>query len=1401
MATQTVIWTTLPRDITSDGKKLRLSAFVSPRLQIDANESHTLGHFPDFLHWPDVVRKLHFVVQVVNGGSIPASVVESRLEPSLWKLLFNKNTFVRSYTFQDYSKHEIQSYSVRNVTNTLRQNYKLLGVVSPGSTPLLQDVIEQRDRPSPNQNPVLQAFGRQVIASVATLAIPWNGDPATYDRALSYQENIGKYGKLKQQQYDPHFVKFLKFHHMPVTHKLRLPKTPQDAARLMDFHQAISSLSSYPELLRRLGLVIDLEIPADSIPLDTPGAQRFIEVIPQPARPDFVSPMTAFTHSKSAFTAPSQSREVERGMLNLSSDLYDLVQVDVDGAAFKNINFAVNFLNVFDPNVRDSDFEKDIGLPSVRSAGISVTRNDRASTLQNSIASSKQFNQDLGQVVQSRQVSPTVTPPPSPPQFFMEALVAGYRVDIWDSRTRRWHSLCERVGDYRFLNSKKGTTEAELSNIHDEGFVQMGVSQPVTNGAQPPSLHLHESLFRWDGWSLVAPHPGKSISADRNPAAPPTTPANDPVTPFKLRTTFTPEPHSLPTLRFGVNYQLRVRVVDLAGNSITLAEANALAHMPDLPTSSKAFEYLRYDPVIAPAVILRHLIVTKNDPGETLERLIIRSVNSDPSLDKVPTKQTSERHIAPPKISQAMAEMHGKFDTASGAPDTALYHTIAKKDAGTFSTQPFVDGANTIPVPVEPAAQLVLPYFPDPLARGAALRNLTGAPTSKKGTVNTHGQLTYKPQPLTETPPESVTLIDFEAGKAWPDLLPFRLIIVEGKGAPVWDKTTRVLTVKLPKAEQTTINLSSYLEKDDLKLMGVWQWLRESLDDLVQQFISSPQALEYIEGAVALMVQYALEGGHWMLTPPKQLVLTHAVKQPIGNPRIRVLTAIKSSIGQTYAEIRGSIKTHGKSTVKLDMLATWQDPTDDSAARDGKDIIDGSAHAFEAPITLPGDVSNITSIAYYDSITQILSFNANNPPRHEFGDTRYRRVHYQAVGSSRFHEYFPPVPDNLPPGDPNGLTRASAKVAVDVPNSTRPAAPKVLYIVPTFGWASQTDTNLKVSQRLGGGLRVYLDHPWFSSGDGELLGVVLWSQTFGLAPNHLKPYVTQWGQDPFWSTTNTITFQPLGRFTNAVVTDDGLTLEELANVTIPVDGTDTMNPTVSVAGHKVAYDQGRGLWYCDIEIQSSGTYYPFVRLALTRYQPHSILLAKVNPSNDSNVLISTLDEHGAVQILQVSDNGETSVATVDRTNNIQEDACLSRVVLADFAQIAPDRSLLITYDPYNANQLTVVVSGTTYTGSYATAHIDPPPPELRIEVSVERRIAGITDDTLAWESDSSIQPQPLHTSIFDEILWSGLVKLPDKRTPGQYRIVVKEYELFISGESVLARTIAQRLVYTDALEL
>src|SRR4029077_2213626 len=111
---------------------------------------------------------------------------------------------------------------------------------------------------------------------------------------------------------------------------------------------------------------------------------------------------------------------------------------------------------------------------------------------------------------------------------------------------------------------------------------------------------------------------------------------------------------------------------------------------------------------------------------------------------------------------------------------------------------------------------------------------------------------------------------------------------------------------------------------------------------------------------------------------------------------------------------------------------------------------------------------------------------------HEFHDTKYRSVTYVATATSRFREYFA---DSLtrPASD---FTRESVPVTLDILNAARPAAPKVLYVVPTFGWSKRTEGTWSVSARRGGGLRVYLDRPWFSSGAGELLGVVL----LGCAP-------------------------------------------------------------------------------------------------------------------------------------------------------------------------------------------------------------------------------------------------------------------------------------------------------------
>jgi hypothetical protein len=345
--------------------------------------------------------------------------------------------------------------------------------------------------------------------------------------------------------------------------------------------------------------------------------------------------------------------------------------------------------------------------------------------------------------------------------------------------------------------------------------------------------------------------------------------------------------------------------------------------------------------------------------------------------------------------------------------------------------------------------------------------------------------------------------------------------------------------------------------------MGVWQWLRQLVEQItITQ--AHPQFLEFDADEIAHVLQRAVEGGHWMLTPPRLLTLVHAMQQPLGRPAFMALNIVRQNgaadpnalqtapdrgrrdptelapitawrrLGATEAYLLGALKIHGASTARVDLLAAWDDPLDD-LPQQKPSVVHHTAPVDELPLPsiaegyliAPGKSSR--AVGYYDPEHDQIAFTRNGDksainggpstsgaftfadaaPRHLLNDTKRHIVSYQAVSTSRFRDYFDPKLD---------FTRTSKPIAVDVPASARPLAPVVVYVVPTFGWERQTDTNSKRSVRFGGGLRVYLRRPWFSSGEGELLGVTLWSYANGsldaATRDKFKPFFTQWGMGP-----------------------------------------------------------------------------------------------------------------------------------------------------------------------------------------------------------------------------------------------------------------------------------------------
>jgi hypothetical protein len=684
-----------------------------------------------------------------------------------------------------------------------------------------------------------------------------------------------------------------------------------------------------------------------------------------------------------------------------------------------------------------------------------------------------------------------------------------------------------------------------------------------------------------------------------------------------------------------------------------------------------------------------------------------------------------------------MAERHGMFDLAAGGmkKDSGTYDLIRTRADANFLMDPF----SKCPM----RGDRSVPYLPDPLARGASL-----------GFLDRHGKELSSPRILTF----------FPDGADWPEASSFRLRVVEAADKPDWEwsGSEHVLTVRLPKAEVVTLRVSSQLGEKEVgsrneDLMGIWQWISEA----------SPSNLSEIRGWVR-------EGRTWLITPFRDVTLVHAVQQPLIAPQFHSLAPTRL-LGATYAYVADDqpMIIDGKSTVKTDIEAEWDEPLDD-VTQDKPTRITGQAHVFEYDLA-PDDqrIAQTLEPIFLDEInlhvermstmlalqpeevekqrvfmatpfmmqatnksakksrsktvTQLREGRAElatgsvqarrmpvhlvTPPvptktgycwRHDFGDTKYRAVKYRAVASSRFREYFPPT--NAADGKPTEFTRQSASVTVDIPNSARPAAPKVLYVIPTFAWEKHTDLTFSkhenpsgipgvdfegvgvVSKRLGGGLRVYLDRPWYSSGDGELLGVLLWAPgqpgngarltTGGFpvmrvaagVPEELTPYVTQWGMDPIFASNPTTNLPAVQNFARTVKSQDGLTIAELS---------DTWK--VTVAGHKVEYDEVRRLWYCDLELDAGPSYFPFVRLALARYQP-----------------ISVTDAH------------------------------LSRVVRADFAQVVPDRTAAVVFGRKDPRKVRVYVTGDAFAvlGSAITRHEE-------LEVSIETQISAAHDE-LGW---------------------------------------------------------------------
>jgi hypothetical protein len=1335
-----------------------MTVLVTPRLENGDPTPLTLENW-EFSErsWTTALASARIAV-TIDGNATPVPVTladPGALDEALWQALFEStSTMVTPYAFaDDNDRPPIRSHPAFALAGEMHRAYLNAAWKSPDGPPPLRN---------PDGTPT--DFGHFVgdVGQVANLVhhfdtpLPWTNREKSYTFPNELQRTLYLANRFYVRR--PPWVQ---------PPALATPPPLRD----LDFHQRVSQLADHPSLLRGTGLVFDVLLPPGSLSLD--GTVKLaIDWRTTPGPGLDVCPTTHYVVQAGRFLPkPIYKIDIDRGYLQLdamvsaSQPLFPVYHLDTDGAAHQSVHFGAAIAG----QLRDTTRAPITSAvpPTLRTSGLTIGR----------------YNRDLW-LDFIRNMMEDANTQGDNAHLFAEHLMRGMRVDVELDGSGVWRSLCRRTGQ---ITNLAGHGDIAVSD--HEGYVR--AASASRDDAPPqgydPELYLHEAITGWDGWSLVARRPGKAVAFDESgkeivvdgDGADPKPGGTVPNT-VRFVARYAATPGSLPRLRFGHSYRVRARVVDVAGGGIPPADT-------DTGHASPPIVYGRYEPVLPPTLVLRARLTD----AESVERLVVRTGDPpDPRIMRPtpidpPPPETCERHVLPPKCTLHTAETHGRLDPAFTAGADARWYDVARKEGGTLLATTRVNAANGADEPVAniyvlnaasslsapPATwptdgsplqpgqyvvhtgtEVLIPYLPDPLARGLTLVDPAPAADS---IGPTQIQVGY-----------GSNACSWAGGGLddWPEKQSLRLVLRQGTGTQIVRQASgsdaRTIVFELPPGRVLDLRYSSW-PTDQLGQLALWNEMPDALKATLQSGVAA--------------------GLHWMFSPSHDLHLVHATQRPVTGPFLadyvldRQPSDTTVSFGDNSDRTIGAMHTHSWSTSHVDVRADWWDWIDDPKDPDGLRAEKHTGDAFRVAITAGQDQTPLRSwpqatqrVVVDDGVLPTAQPAATQPPAqpqlaiHRIGDTKHHTIAYTPIGTTRYAEYFPVEVTS----DPANLVTTGPTRVEAIPNTATPPAPAVLYAVPTFQWEPIAGGR----KRHGRGLRIYLDRPWFASGEGERLAVILpQSDT-----DDGDPAASRWGTDPAWDapappSIRTAVQVPGDQLTYFAGTDHAVTLPRVlaGGAALPTGG------WYQVVGFLPEWNAERGLWYVDVELDLGASYWPFASLSVARWQPKSI--GPVTVSTPVRVHFAQLASDVA--------------ATVTRSG--------STVAVQIVATSASNSDEILDNEP--GPRLNFRPRRWVHDGSLAAAH--------RVFARFERLAAGLDPNDAAnqlrWaQVGAQVELRATDLAPGGDVIWNANLAAP--AVDGALRVVLTWSELYQSDTGVLNWTDGgykpskERVVYLDA---
>ncbi|MFK7917080.1 MAG: fibronectin type III domain-containing protein [Ilumatobacter sp.] len=1169
------------------GSTGNLSVFFVPRLQ----EAGKLADWmQDWRNWPKVINGTapggagplelrvalataagNFTVAPVNQGIKVGDPNWISAAPSeaAWDALFATNTMssIRVDRFRPIVHPEDDSiapmYDAQKVVSDVPEMYKDLAVDFPTSPPSVEDLAGVSAYTGFRDSGVIEA----------------------------YDEHMDRPGGV-----DPD----------PVPGGA---PSPDDDPESADFHAALAFAQAHPELLRSLGLVVDLEV--------TLAAGR--------------TRLTVGSNYSVGYPGATVSVDVS----------FDTEFWPVDGpGSWPTVGDGSHSIGSVDigPAITDTSQIVD-GLDDDRSAGVSPMREDGVYLVRNGVdLVAEVYALWEAQIELEEQIKNyLVSTDPDPIPLSGEALVSGRRYDVFDNAPAQWFSIWDRIVPSGFDFPRDPALS--ITPPRDEGWMTYTAMSDVASimddpggNVDPPQtgeglvvapprldrtpLRFDPKIFGWNGWSNVANPPGRAFCGVTGATdLADSIPTDD--MEIQVGVDYAVPNSVLPRLRYGREYKFRARVVDLAGNSRDLSETH-----PGGNTETELHRYGRTKPLGAPVPVRR---VPKAVPGvgDAPTTCVIKSELDQDDATVEPTS----RVIFPSQTEQFQCELHGYPGPDGLFTDQATFDMVVARTAVTVLDDTEEDpDSGELMSPVE-SWRPDVSYLVEPAFDGFALLDLPGAAGATTLSIS----------------------------DVWPEARAIGVEVRAGTAAPVPRPNATFgsdLIVEVPKGITREIFAT---QRPSAALVSHWRLL---------QLVSG--------GPRSRMEAEARSGAHWMFSSRQPMKLIHAVRRPLSLPAVSGL-GVNRSLNDTRAWFDGDLQIDVKSTGTVDFAATLADVVDTPGSLSGivettttrffftqtedyteQDVVPIDETRFEVGDTKVHDIvltlDAFTRYARHFTERKVIQFDVRSGLE-VLSTDGVSDLNISVVTTGADPIVGRPNVDFTIDHEAGTITRtptsalplqtdinvdfirlpldrlsdeAGATIKLTIPNSGVPAVPGLVEALPAFARTRATQGDEVSVEHRGQTIRIWLRRPWFTTGAGETLGVVIGEGEEGP--------LSQAARDPLSTSGPTAP----------------LTVDDFPEATVIRTGIGPL--ALDIAGHDVSFDADRNEWYSDIVISANMGYRPMVKLSLVRLQPVSIAGAFISPSITTEPIRLGADRRAS--ITRNGDDIDVSVAGTELGNTM-----------------------------------------------------------------------------------------------------------------------------------------------------